>query len=119
MTSRTTPPGGETLAPTHMRSDPIRVLVADDHALLREGIAALITTESDITLAASCSSGREAILQFRKLRPDVTLMDMQMPEMSGLDAMIAIRGEFPSARVVFLTSYNGDALIARALKAGA
>jgi DNA-binding NarL/FixJ family response regulator len=98
---------------------PIRVLVVDDHPLLREGIGALIAGESDITLAGACASGREAIQQFRALLPDVTLMDLQMPEMSGLDALIAIRSEFPNARVVMLTSYAGDALIVRALKAGA
>jgi DNA-binding NarL/FixJ family response regulator len=119
MTSRIAPLGGKTPGPTPDRSCPIRVLVVDDHPLLREGIAALISAESDITLAATCSSGREAIQQFRTLRPDVTLMDLQMPEMSGLEAMIEIRSEFPSACVVVLTSYNGDALIARALKAGA
>src|SRR6266850_2357725 len=109
MTSRTAPLGGKTLTE---RSRPISVLVADDHPLLRDGIAALINAESDITLAATCSSGREAIQQFRTLRPDVTLMDMQMPEMSGLEAMIEIRSEFPSARVVVLTSYEGDKQIA-------
>src|ERR1700751_4442156 len=119
MTSRSAPLGGKAPGPACDRSHPIRVLVADDHPLLREGIAALITAESDITLAATCSSGREAIQQFRTLRPDVTLMDLQMPEMSGLEAMIEIRSEFPDARVVVLTSYNGDALIVRALKAGA
>jgi DNA-binding NarL/FixJ family response regulator len=101
------------------QSRPIRVLVVDDHPLLREGIAALIAAESDMALAGACSSGREAIQQFGTFRPDVTLMDMQMPEMSGLEAMIAIRGEFPKARVVVLTTYAGDALIVRALKAGA
>jgi DNA-binding NarL/FixJ family response regulator len=119
MTSQTAPLGEKTPGPSRERSRQIRVLVADDHALLREGIAALITAEPDITLAATCSSGREAIQQFRTLRPDVTLMDLQMPEMSGLEAMIEIRSEFPNARVVVLTSYNGDALIVRALKAGA
>jgi len=101
------------------RSRPIRVLVVDDHPLLREGIAALIAAESDIAVVGACSSGREAIQKFGTLRPDVTLMDMQMPGMSGLEAMIAIRGEFPKARVVVLTTYAGDALIVRALKAGA
>jgi DNA-binding NarL/FixJ family response regulator len=100
-------------------SRPIRVLVVDDHPLLRQGIAALIAAESDVTLAGACSSGREAIQQFPKLRPDVTLMDLQMPEMSGLDAMIAIRREWPDARVVILTTYTGDAQIVRAMKAGA
>jgi len=103
----------------HERARPIRVLVVDDHPLLREGIGALIAAESDITLVAACSSGREAIQQFGTFRPDVTLMDILMPEMSGLDAMIAIRGEFPKARVIVLTTYAGDALIVRALKAGA
>ena len=100
-------------------SRPIRVLVVDDHPLLRQGIAALIGAESDVALAGACSSGREAIQLFSKLRPDVTLMDLQMPEMGGLDAMIAIRREFPDARVVILTTYTGDAQIVRALKAGA
>ena len=100
-------------------SHPIRVLVVDDHPLLRQGIAALIAAESDVTLAGACSSGGEAIRQFPQLRPDVTLMDLQMPEMSGLDAMIAIRREWPDARVVILTTYTGDAQIVRAMKAGA
>ncbi len=103
----------------HERGRPIRVLVVDDHPLLREGIAALIATESDITVVGACSSGREAIQKFGTLRPDVTLMDMQMPGMSGLEAMTAIRREFPKARVVVLTTFAGDALIVRALKAGA
>jgi two-component system, NarL family, response regulator len=98
---------------------PIRVLVVDDHPLLRQGIAALIAAEADVTLAGACSGGREAIQQFPQLRPDVTLMDLQMPEMSGLDAMIAIRREWPDARVVILTTYTGDAQIVRAMKAGA
>lgn len=100
-------------------SRPIRVLVVDDHPLLRQGIAALIAAQADVTLAGACSSGREAIEQFSKLRPDVTLMDLQMPEMNGLDAMIAIRREFPGARVVMLTTHTGDAQVVRALKAGA
>jgi DNA-binding NarL/FixJ family response regulator len=101
------------------RSRPIQVLVVDDHPLLRQGIAALIAAESDVTLAGACSSGREAIQRFPKLRPDVTVMDLQMPEMSGLDAMIAIRREWPDARVVILTTYTGDAQIVRAMRAGA
>jgi DNA-binding NarL/FixJ family response regulator len=91
----------------------------DDHAVLRGGIAALIAAESDMTFAGECSGGREAIQQFRLVRPDVTLMDLVMPEMSGLDAMIAIRSEFPNARVVVLTTLTGDALVVRALQAGA
>jgi DNA-binding NarL/FixJ family response regulator len=101
------------------QSRPIRVLVVDDHPLLRQGIAALIAAESDVTLAGACSSAREAIQQFPQLRPDVTLMDLQMPEMSGLDAMIAIRRQFPDARFVILTTYTGDAHVVRAMKAGA
>ena len=97
----------------------IRVLVVDDHAVFRGGIAALIGHQSDMTLAAEASNGHEAIQQFRAHRPDVTLMDLQMPEMNGLDAMIAIRGEFPDARVVVLTTYTGDVQVLRALKAGA
>jgi DNA-binding NarL/FixJ family response regulator len=97
----------------------IRILAVDDHPLLREGIAALIAAEPDMQLVAACSNGREAIQQFRALRPDVTLMDLQMPEMSGLDAILAIRGEFPEARIIVLTTYAGDVQIVRALKAGA
>jgi len=96
---------------------PIRVLVVDDHPLLREGIAALIIHQPDIELVAEASNGHEAIELFRSQRPDVTLMDLQMPDMSGVDAIIAIRGEFPEARIVVLTTYAGDALAQRALKA--
>jgi DNA-binding NarL/FixJ family response regulator len=98
---------------------PIRVLSVDDHALLREGVAALLAGQSDMTLVAEASNGREAIDQFRRHRPDVTLMDLQMPEMDGVDAMRAICEEFPSARIIVLTTYVGDALVLRALKAGA
>jgi DNA-binding NarL/FixJ family response regulator len=101
------------------QSRPIRVLVVDDHPLLRQGIAALIAAESDVMLAGACPSGPEAIQQFPTLRPGITLMDLQMPEMSGLDAMMAIRSEWPDARVVILTTYTGDAQIVRALKGGA
>jgi len=97
----------------------IRILAVDDHALLRDGIAALIAPEPGMTLVGTCANGREAIQQFRALRPDVTLMDLQMPEMSGLDAIIAIRGEFPDARIIVLSTYAGDAQVVRALKAGA
>ena len=82
----------------------IRILAVDDHPILRQGIAGLIADESDMTLVAEAANGREAIQQFRTHRPDVTLMDLQMPEMNGLDAMIAIRGEFPDARIIVLTT---------------
>jgi DNA-binding NarL/FixJ family response regulator len=97
----------------------IRVLAVDDHPLLREGIAALISNQSDMELVAEASNGREAVEQFRKHRPDITLMDLQMPEMGGIDAMGAIRGEFPDARIIVLTTYVGDVQVLRALKAGA
>ena len=97
----------------------IRILCVDDHALLREGIAALIATQSDMTLVAEASSGREAIEQFRLHKPDVTLMDLQMGEMTGIEAIIAIRTEWPSARIIVLTTYAGDVLAQRALSAGA
>jgi DNA-binding NarL/FixJ family response regulator len=97
----------------------LRILVVDDHPLLREGIAALLANQADMKLVAEASNGREAIEQFRKHRPDVTLMDLQLPEMSGTDAIIAIRGEFPEARIIVLTTYTGDVQVLRALKAGA
>jgi DNA-binding NarL/FixJ family response regulator len=97
----------------------IRILAVDDHALLREGIAGLVAGQSDMSLVAQASNGREAIHQFRTHRPDITLMDLQMPELNGVDAMIAIRGEFPEARVIVLTTYTGDMQVLRALKAGA
>jgi DNA-binding NarL/FixJ family response regulator len=97
----------------------IRVLAVDDHALLRDGIAALIGNQSDMELVGEASNGREAIEFFRQHRPDVTLMDLQMPEMGGIDALSAIRGEFPEARIIVLTTYAGDVQIFRALKAGA
>jgi DNA-binding NarL/FixJ family response regulator len=98
---------------------PIRVLCVDDHPLLREGIAALIATQSDISLIGEAASGHEAIEQFRLHRPDVTLMDLQMDEMNGIQAIIAIRSEWPAARIIVLTTYAGDVLAQRALKAGA
>ena len=97
----------------------IRILVVDDHPVVRQGIAVLISTQSDMTLVAEGSNGREAIQQFRAHRPDVTIMDLQMPEMNGLDALIAIRGEFPDAKIIVLTTYAGDVQILRALKSGA
>jgi DNA-binding NarL/FixJ family response regulator len=97
----------------------IRILVVDDHPVVRQGVAVLISTQSDMTLIAEASNGREAIQQFRAHRPDVTLMDLQMPEMNGLDALIAIRGEFPGAKIIVLTTYAGDVQILRALKSGA
>jgi DNA-binding NarL/FixJ family response regulator len=97
----------------------IRVLSADDHALIREGIAALIANQQDMRLVAEASNGREAIEQFRSHHPDITLMDVQMPEMNGIDALIAIRSEFPDARIVVLTTYAGDVLCRRAMQAGA
>jgi len=100
-------------------TSPIRILVVDDHPVVRDGIAGLVGIETDMTLVAQAANGREAIQQFRIHRPDVTLMDLQMPEMNGLDALIAIRTEFPDARVVVLTTYEGDVHILRALKAGA
>ncbi|HJZ63215.1 MAG TPA: response regulator transcription factor [Candidatus Acidoferrum sp.] len=100
-------------------SSRIRILAVDDHPIVRRGIATLVSAESDMELVAEASNGREAIKQFRTHRPHVTLMDLQMPEMNGLDAIIAIRNEFPDARVIVLTTYVGDVQILRALKAGA
>ena len=97
----------------------IRVLTVDDHALLRTGIRRLIGTESDMQLVAEARTGREAVEEFRTHRPDVTLMDLQMPDMAGIEAIIAIRGEFPEARIIVLSTYSGDVQVARALKAGA
>jgi DNA-binding NarL/FixJ family response regulator len=101
------------------RSAQIRILAVDDHVLVREGIAVLLSAEPDMVLVAEASNGREAIQQFRAHRPDITLMDLQMPEMNGLDATIGIRGEFPEAKIIVLTTYKGDVQILRALKAGA
>jgi DNA-binding NarL/FixJ family response regulator len=100
-------------------SSRIRILAVDDHPIVRSGIAGLLAIQNDMTLVAEAANGREAIQQFRAHRPDVTLMDLQMPEMSGLDALIAIRNEWPDAKVVVLTTYVGDVQILRALKAGA
>jgi DNA-binding NarL/FixJ family response regulator len=99
--------------------DRIRVLAVDDHSVFRQGIASLLEDEADMVLVAEASDGREAIQQFRAHRPDVTLMDLQMRDMNGIDATIAIRNEFPDARIVVLTTYSGDVQVLRALKAGA
>ena len=100
-------------------SSPIRILVVDDHQLIRVGIATLLLPEPDMKLVGEASNGREAITKFRERDPDVTLMDLQMPEMNGFDAVLAIRDEFPRARIIILTTYAGDAQAQRAIKAGA
>lgn len=100
-------------------SSQIRILTVDDHPIVRQGIAGLIGIQTDMLLVGEASNGRDAIQQFRTHHPDITLMDLQMPEMNGLDALIAIRNEFPEARVIVLTTYAGDTQILRALKAGA
>ena len=97
----------------------IRILAVDDHPMLREGIAALVASQSDMKLVGEASTGREALEQFRKHRPDLTLMDLQMPDMGGIEAMVAICSEFPEARIIVLTTYKGDVQVLRALKAGA
>ena len=103
-----------------MKESPtIRVFSVDDHPLLREGIAAIINSQADMTMVAQASTGREALQLFREHHPDVTLMDLRMPDMSGIDAMGAILAEFPDARVVMLTTFEGDVEIQRALAAGA
>jgi DNA-binding NarL/FixJ family response regulator len=104
-----------------MSSDPspIRILSVDDHPLIRQGVASLVAIQADMNLIAEAANGREAIQQFHRHRPDITLMDLQMPEMNGLDAILAIRGEFPEARIIVLTTYAGDVQALRALKAGA
>jgi DNA-binding NarL/FixJ family response regulator len=98
---------------------PIRILAVDDHPLIRVGIATLVATESDMKLVGEACDGREGIAKYRECLPDVTLMDLQMPDMNGIDAIIAIRDEFPEARIIVLTTYVGDVQVFRALKAGA
>jgi DNA-binding NarL/FixJ family response regulator len=102
-----------------LSNNSIRILSVDDHPLVREGVAALITSTSDIELAGEAATGREAIEQFRRIRPDVTLMDLQMPDMNGIEAIAAIRSESRNARIIVLTTYQGDVMAQRALKAGA
>jgi DNA-binding NarL/FixJ family response regulator len=97
----------------------IRLLTVDDHPIVRDGIARLIATQPDMEMVAEASDGQEAVEQFRKHQPDVTLMDLQMPNMSGIDAIGSIRGEFPEARIIVLTTSAGDVQVVRALKAGA
>jgi DNA-binding NarL/FixJ family response regulator len=103
----------------HPENEQIRVLVVDDHPLLREGIAAVLEAQSDIVLVGEATNGCEALQLFRSLRPDVTLMDLQMPEMDGIEAIHAIRAEFPGARIAILTTYRGDVRALHAIKAGA
>jgi DNA-binding NarL/FixJ family response regulator len=97
----------------------IRILAVDDHPIFRQGIASLLADHPDMQLVAEGASGLEAISQFRSHKPDITLMDLQMPEMNGLDAILSIRGEFPDAKIIVLTTYSGDVQVLRALKAGA
>lgn len=104
---------------TSAAAKPIRVLIVDDHPALRDGIAAIVGIESDMVMVGEAANGEEAVAAFHMLRPDVTLMDLQMPRMGGLEAISAIRDEAPDARIIVLTTYQGDVQAARALKAGA
>jgi DNA-binding NarL/FixJ family response regulator len=102
-----------------MEQNRIRVLSVDDHALLREGIAMIVNCQPDMVIVSQACGGREAIEQYREHRPDVTLMDLRMPDLSGIDALAAIRAEFPEARIIMLTTFESDEEVQRALKAGA
>jgi DNA-binding NarL/FixJ family response regulator len=103
----------------HSGHDLIRILTVDDHPILRKGLAALVNAEPDLKLVAEASNGKEAIEAFRSHRPDVTLMDLQMPGLDGIQTIEAIRSEFPDAKIIILTTYTGDAQVVMALKAGA
>lgn len=100
-------------------ASPIRILVVDDHPVVRQGVAGLVDGQPDMTIVAQAANGREAIQQFRAQHPDIVLMDLQMPEMCGVEALIAIRDEAPDARIIILTTYAGDTRVMRAIKAGA
>jgi DNA-binding NarL/FixJ family response regulator len=100
-------------------ANPIRIMAVDDHPVFRQGITSLLADHPDMQLVAEAASGVEAVRQFRAHRPDIALMDLQMPEMSGLDAIITIRAEFPEAKIIVLTTYSGDVQVLRALRAGA
>lgn len=100
-------------------SSPIRIFSVDDHPLLREGISALVNNQTDMTVAGEAATGAEALQLFKQLQPDVTLLDLRLPDMSGIDILIAIRSEFPEARIIMLTTFEGDVEIHRALQAGA
>ena len=102
-----------------MDQNRIRVLIADDHALIREGIAMLVGCQSDMVLVSQASGGREAIRRYREHRPDVILMDLRMPDLNGIDAVLAIRAEFPEARIIMLTTFEGEEEVQRSLRAGA
>ena len=104
---------------TYQRTDLIRMIVADDHLILREGIAAIVENEPDMVLVGEAADGEEALARFRELRPDVALMDLQMPGTGGIWAIARIRAEFPDAKIIVLTTYDGDVQAVRALKAGA
>jgi DNA-binding NarL/FixJ family response regulator len=117
--SKISPSPGQEAGERHGQDVRIRILTVDDHPLLREGIATIINNQPDMVLAAGASTGREGIQRFHEHRPDVTLMDLRLPDLSGIDAVIAIRSEFPEARIIMLSTFNGDVDIQRALKAGA